>query len=146
MKLGISHQRPQDLTDEHFAYLRKMGVETMEARLPTKDATFDTLRDIRDKVTDAGFELHEIMLDDLYSAKEFTLGLPGRDATIDRFNEFLADLGRLGIQYTTYAWHTGGAYMSGTTTTRGVTTRELRASEALALPDAYDTQYDDDTM
>ena len=146
MKLGISHQRPQDLNEDHFAYLRKMGVETMEVRLPTSDATFDTLREIRDKVADSGFELHEIMLDDLYSSKDFTLGLPGRDATIDRFNEFLTDIGRLGIQYTTYAWHTGGAYMSGMTTTRGVRTRELVASEALALPDAYDTQYDDDTM
>ena len=76
MKLGISHQRPQDLTDEHFAYLRKMGVETMEARLPTSDATFDTLRDIRDKVTDAGFELHEIMLDDLYSPRSSRWGFP----------------------------------------------------------------------
>ena len=146
MKLGISHQRPQDLNEDHFAYLRKMGVETMEVRLKSEDATLDTLGDIRDTVTGAGFELHEIMLDDLYSSREFTLGLPGRDATIDRLNEFITDIGRLGIHYTTYAWHTGGAYMSGRTTTRGVSTRELRASEALALPDAYDTQYDDDTM
>ena len=54
MKLGISHQRPQDLNEDHFAYLRKMGVETMEVRLKSDDATLDTLGNIRDTVAGAG--------------------------------------------------------------------------------------------
>ena len=65
MKLGVSHQRPDDLNAARFAYLRTMGVETLEVRLPSTDATFEALKDIRDRVADAGFELHEIMLEDL---------------------------------------------------------------------------------
>ena len=146
MKLGVSHQRPEDLNADRFAYLKTMGVETMEVRLRSDEATFDPLRSIRDRVTDAGFELHEIMLDDLYSAPAFTLGLADRDAVIDRFAEFITDLGRLGIAYTTYAWHTGGAYQTGTTTSRGAVTREYRDGDAQALPNAYPATYDDDTM
>ena len=41
MKLGISHQRPEDLNEHRFDYLRTMGVETMEVRLPSRDATFE---------------------------------------------------------------------------------------------------------
>ena len=146
MKLGVSHQRPEDLNADRFAYLKTMGVETMEVRLRTEDATFDTLRSIRDRVTNAGFELHEIMLDDLYTSPAFTLGLADRDAAIDRFNEFVTDLGRLGIAYTTYAWHTGGAYQTGTTTSRGAVTREYRDPAAQSLPNAYPETYDDNAM
>ena len=146
MKLGVSHQRPEDLNADRFAYLRTMGVETMEVRLRSDDATFDTLLTIRDRVNGAGFELHEIMLDDLYSAPAFTLGLADRDAAIDRFADFITDLGRLGIAYTTYAWHTGGAYQTGTTTSRGALTREYRDGEAQALPNAYAETYDDHAM
>ncbi|MDE0444890.1 MAG: mannonate dehydratase, partial [Gammaproteobacteria bacterium] len=146
MKLGVSHQRPEDLNADRFTYLRTMGVETMEVRLRSEDATFDTLSAIRDRVNGAGFELHEIMLDDLYSAPAFTLGLDDRDAVIDRFTEFVTDLGRLGIAYTTYAWHTGGAYQTGTTTSRGALTREYRDGDAQALPNAYSETYDDHAM
>lgn len=146
MKLGISHQRPEDLNEHRFDYLRTMGVETMAVRLPSRDATFETMRAIRDRVTDAGFELHELMLEDLYSAPAFTLGQPGRDGAIDRFNAFVTDLGRLGIRYTTYPWHTGGAYQTGTTTSRGAVTRLYRDEDAQALPVAYPATYDDDTM
>lgn len=146
MKLGISHQRPVDFSDERFGYLRTMGVETMEVRLESDEATFERLRDIRDQVASAGFELHEIMLDDLYSAPAFTLGLSERDAVIDRLCAFIRDLGRLGIRYTTYAWHTGGAYQTGTTVSRSATTRLFRNADAQALPDAFASTYDDDAM
>ena len=146
MKLGVSHQRPEDLNADRFAYLKTMGVETMEVRLRSQEATFDALNDIRDRVNDAGFELHEIMLDDLYSAPAFTLGLADRDAVIDRFAEFVTDLGRLGIAYTTYAWHTGGAYQTRTTRSRGALTREYRDGDAQALPNAYSETYNDGAM
>ena len=146
MKLGISHQRPQDLHAAHFRYLRSMGVESMEVRLDSGQATFEKLREIRDRVSDAGFELHEIMLEDLYSAPDFTLALPNRDRAIARFNEFLVDLGRLGVRHTTYAWHTGGAYQTGTAYERGTETRLFRNADAQALPDAYARTYDAQAM
>ena len=146
MKLGISHQRPEDLNDDRFGYLRTMGVEAMEVRLPSADATFERLKDIQERVAASGFELHEVMLEDLYSAEAFTLGMAERDAMIERFNSFIRDLGRLGIRYTTYAWHTGGAYQTGTTTSRGAETRLFRNADAQALPDAYARTYDDDAM
>lgn len=146
MKLGISHQRPEDLRDERFRYLRTMGVEAMEVRLDSADATFEKLREIRDRVQGAGFELHEVMLEDLYSRPAITLGTAERDAAIARFNAFVRDLGRLGIRHTTYAWHTGGAYQTGTTTSRGAATRLFRAEDAAALPDAYDRAWSDAHM
>ena len=146
MKLGISHQRPTGLTDDHLSYLRSMGVETMEVRVNSAQASLEFLADIEKRVKRAGFELHEIMLEDLYSSDQITLGLPGRDAAIETFKSFLEDLGRLGIQYTTYAWRTGGAYETGRSTTRGVQTRLFESKEAQRLPNAYDRVWSDEEM
>ncbi len=146
MKLGVSHQRPSDLVDDRFRYLRTMGVEAMEVRLLSDEATLETLRDIQRRVAAAGFDLHEVMLDDLYSSPALTLATPERDAAIERFAGFVEDLGRLGIRHTTYAWHTGGAYQTGTTESRGATTRLFRAEDAARLPDAYDRTYTDEDM
>lgn len=146
LKLGVSHQRPEMLTDSHFAYLKQMGVEYLEVRLPSVDASYDNLLAIRRKVEAAGLKVFEIMLSDKYSAPEFTLGLPGRDRDIALFQRFLRDLGRAGIDATTYAWYTGGVYQTGTTTTRGCQTRDFRLEKALKQPKAMDREYTDEEM
>ena len=78
LKLGVSHQRPEMLTEEHLNYLKKMGVEYLEVRLPAAQAGYDNLLAIKRKVEGAGLRLFEIMLSDKYTSPEFTLGLPGK--------------------------------------------------------------------
>lgn len=146
MKLGISHQRPEELTDERFEVLHSLGVEAMEIRTLVDRADLDALGELKSRVEAAGFEVHEIMLDDLYSADSFTLATAERDRDIERLCRFITDLGTLGIRYTTYAWNTGGAYQTGTTTTRGSATREFRASVADTMPQRFAQTYDDAYM
>ncbi len=146
MKLGVSHQTPEQLTDEHLAYLKQMGVESLEVRTLREYSSFDDLLRIKDRVEGAGLALHEVMLADTYTAPEVTLGLDGRDETIALFQRFLRDLGRAGIPHTTYAWHTGGAYQTGTSSTRGCPTRLFRLDNALALPNPYGRTYSDEDM
>lgn len=129
IRLGVSHQRPEDLTPDRFRYLRQMGVQSLEVRLPAADADYDTLCRIRDTVTEAGFELFEVMPADLYSFTLAAAGLPGGDEEITRFRTFLASLGRAGIPRTTYAWRTGGAYETGRTTHRESDTRHFAMRE-----------------
>ena len=100
-----------------------MGVESVEVRLLSQDASFDELCRIKDRIESAGIELHEIMLNDLYSSPEICMDLKGRNEALESFKRFIQDLGRAGIAYTTYAWHTGGAYQTGTTATRACPTR-----------------------
>ncbi len=134
------------LTEDHLAYLQRMGVEYLEVRLPAADASYDNLVAIRRKVEAAGLKVFEIMLSDKYSSPEFTLGLPGRDRDIALFQNFLRGLGRAGIDATTYAWYTGGIYQTGTTITRGCQTRHFRLEEALKRPNALDREYTDEEM
>ncbi|MEM7129048.1 MAG: mannonate dehydratase [Chloroflexota bacterium] len=146
MKLGVSHQKPEMLTDDHLAYLKRMGVESLEVRTTSDRCSYDEIVEIKEKVDGAGLYLHEIMLNDKYSCPEVTLGLPERDATIELLQRFIEDLGKAGIKHTTYAWHTGGAYETHRTEVRGCPTRRFELDAALALPDKYDRTYSDDEM
>ncbi len=146
MKLGVSHQKPEMLTDDHLAYLKRMGVESMEVRTTSDRCSYEEIVAIKEKVEKAGLHLHEIMLNDKYSCPEVTLGWPEREATLDLLRQFIQDLGQAGIKHTTYAWHTGGAYETHRTETRGCPTRRFELDSALALPNKYDRSYSDDDM
>ena len=145
-RLGVSHQRPCDLTEDRLAYLRQLGVEALEVRIPSAESSHATIVDIKRTVERAGLELHEIMLEDLYSAPSITLNREGRDRDIERFKRFVTDLGRAGVRHTTYAWHTGGAYETGRTQTRGAQTRQFQLAAADRLADAYERNYGEDEM
>ena len=146
LHLGVSHQTPALLNDAHLAYFKQMGVEYLEVRVPSAQSSYADLLGIRRKVEGAGLKVFEIMLSDKYSSPEFALGLPGRDKEIAFFQNFLRDLGRAGIDATTYAWYTAGIYQTGTTTTRGCQTRLFRLEDALKRPDRYDRRYTDDEL
>jgi mannonate dehydratase len=146
MRLGVSHQAPAMLTEQHLRYLKQMGVEYLEVRIPGAQASYERLAAIKRMVEDAGLRLFEIMLADKYSSPEFSLGLPGRDREIASFQGFLRDLGKAGIDTTTYAWYTGGTYQTGTTTTRGCETRLFQLGEARKKPPAAEREYSDEEM
>ena len=146
MKLGVSHQRPEVLTEDHFRYLHSMGVEAMEVRIPSEHSSLSELEEIKRRVEDADFELFEIMLADRYGCTEIAIGGPNRDQDIDIFCRFLEDLGRAGIDKTTYSWHFAGMYNTGVTTTRGCKTRLFDFADAKSAPLTYDREYGADEM
>jgi mannonate dehydratase len=141
LKLGISHQRPDELHENHFNYLKQMGVEYLEIRIPSEQSSFKNIIDIRNKVEKAGLKVFEIMLADKYNFKEAALGLPGKKEEILFFQNFLRDLGKAGIDTTTYAWQTGGVYKTGTTMTRGCSSRLFELESAQTEPNSYDKAF-----
>ncbi len=146
LQLGVSHQTPETLTPSRLRFLRQMGVEKVEVRIPSSECGYDDICRVRDTVESAGLGLHEIMLADRYSCRPIALGLPESGAEIGLFKRFIRDIGRAGVGVMTYAWHTGGAYATGRTETRGCSTRLFQLAEAQALPDAYGRRYSHDEL
>ena len=146
LKLGVSHQGPGMLNDAHFKYLKQMGVEYLEVRIPSSQCTVEEFVRIRRQIEDAGLKLFEIMPADKYSSPAFALGLPDRDQEIAFFQTFLRNLGKAKIDTTTYAWNTGGAYQTGTAQTRDCETRLFQLSEARKRPNAYGREYSDQEL
>ena len=147
MKLGVSHQRPDVLTQQRLDHLVSMGVETLEVRMPSEQATYDGIVEIKTRVENAGLQLHEVLLDDIHNADAVTLRNDDYQAALDVWKRFLADLSRAGIKHTTYTWNTGGpAYQTHRSMTRGCPTRGFDADIATALPNAHERTYSDEQM
>ncbi len=146
MHLGVSHRRREQLTPGHLSYLRQMGVEAVEVRIPSARSSLEDLLDVRKSVEQAGLAVHEIMLADGYNFTHAAVGHTEGEAEIARFVRFLEDLGRAGVDKTTYAWHTGGAFRTGTASTRGCSTRLFELAEAARMPALYGREYGDDEV
>ncbi|MEO7652653.1 MAG: mannonate dehydratase, partial [Bryobacteraceae bacterium] len=56
---------------------------------------------------------------DVHNMEEVTLNLQGRDKKIEQFKQFLRDLGKAGLHYSTYARMGNGIWSSDRGTTRG---------------------------
>ena len=69
LRLGVSHQTPETLTPSRLRFLRQMGVEKIEVRIPSSASGYDDICRVRDTVEGAGLGLHEIMLADRYSCR-----------------------------------------------------------------------------
>lgn len=66
----------------------------LTGQLPPWD--FESLRQIRDRFTDAGFTLHALEGDE-FDMSRIKRGLPGRDEDIERYQAMLQNMGRLSI-------------------------------------------------
>ena len=61
----------------------------------------------------------------VHNMPEVTLNLPGRDRKVEEYKQYLRNLAKAGIYYTTYAHMGNGIWSSGTATIRGATGREF---------------------
>jgi mannonate dehydratase len=145
-KLGVSHQTPALLNKAHFEYLKQMGVEYLEVRIPAAQSGYEELVRIKKTVEGAGLKLFEIMLSDTFFMPQSSIAGPGRDREIAMFQRFLRDLGRAGIDSTTYCWFWAGVYQSGTTISRGCEARLFELEEARKRPNVVDREYSDAEM
>jgi len=146
LKLGVGGQRPEMLTNDHLNYLKQMGVEYLEVWIPAAQSGYDNLVAIKRKVEGAGLKLNNIIVD-TYNSREFTLGLPGRDKEIAFFQNFLKDLGKAGVDTTTYAWNTlGPGGSTGRATTRGCSARLFELSKAGQKPPEGERGHSEEEM
>ena len=115
--IRISLQLPAAYEDEDLVFARQMGVEYVS--IPTKGGTFEVFAGHRKRVEAAGLKIANIGNSSVHNMSEVTLNLPGRDAKIEEYKQYLRDLGRAGIGYTTYAHMGNGIWSSERGTTRG---------------------------
>ncbi|MFC1716827.1 mannonate dehydratase [Candidatus Poribacteria bacterium] len=148
IKLGVSHQGLNRLNEQRFNFLKQMGVEYLEIRIPSNQSSYQEIVDIRHKVEDAGLKVFEIMLADKYGMTESSLGLPGGHEEIKLFKRFIQDLGKAGIDTTTYAWHFIGFPSERRTTTqcRGCSSRYVNMDDVEDSPNLYERVYTDEEM
>jgi len=115
--IKISLQIPGDFTAEDLVFAKQLGVEFVS--IPTRGGTYETFARYKQRVEAAGLKVANIGNANVHNMPEVTLNLPGRDQKIEEYKQYLRDLARAGIFYTTYAHMGNGIWSSQRETTRG---------------------------
>ena len=112
-------------TDEQLLFLKQIGAEYVSVGSTPDLRTAEGFRKIKKRYADAGITVWNIGNTDVHNMPEVTLNLPGRDAKIEQYKQYLRNLGKAGIHYTTYAHMGNGIWSSGRADVRGASAREF---------------------
>ena len=124
---GIKLCAQSDATpsDEQLLFLRQTGAEYVSVGAPPEMRTAEAFRAIKKRYADAGITVWNIGNTSVHNMPEVTLNLPGRDQKIEEYKQYLRNLGKAGIYYTTYAHMGNGIWSSGRAMVRGASARQF---------------------
>ena len=127
-----------------------MRIDAASIWTTIEDANYDYMVETRHLLEQHGIVLCNIGILDLHCDPTMVLGLPGFDEKIAQYKDYLRDLGRAGIGYTTYA-HMANIkllpyYQTAVGQTRGIPTREFDIELAKDLTLSNDRFYDEDEV
>jgi mannonate dehydratase len=126
--IKLCAQAPARPTDEQLLFLKQIGAEYASVGAPPDLRTAEGFLQIKKRYADAGITVWNIGNTAVHNMPEVTLNLPGRDAKIEEYKQYLRNLGKAGIHYTTYAHMGNGIWSSGHAPVRGADAREFDLS------------------
>ncbi len=118
--IQIAIQTNSDANDEDLQFFEQLGVEwAMVSINHSEQHTLDFYKQLVKRFGEHGLEIYRIANHGVHNVPEITLNLPGRDAKIEEFKQFIRNLGAAGIYYNTYAHMGNGIWSSTPTEGRG---------------------------
>jgi len=112
-------------TDADLLFLKQLGAEYVSVASTPDLRTAEDFMQIKKRYADAGITVWNIGNSSVHNMSEVTLNLPGRDRKIEEYKQYIRNLGKAGIYYTTYAHMANGIWSSGRATIRGASAREF---------------------
>ncbi len=123
--IKICVQSPATPTDDDLLFLKQLGAEYVSVGSPPELRTAEGFLQIKKRYADAGVTVWNIGNTSVHNMPEVTLNLPGRDEKIEEYKNYLRNLGKAGVHYTTYAHMGNGIWTSGRSDVRGASAREF---------------------
>jgi mannonate dehydratase len=117
--IKVSLQISTDATDEDLQFAQQLGVGYVNIPTGGNRATLENFIQLKQRVEAAQLKVWNIGNSNVHNMPEVTLNLPGRDQKIEEYKNFLRNLAKAGIFYTTYAHMGNGIWSSARETTRG---------------------------
>jgi len=112
-------------SDDDLRFLRQIGAQYVSVGSTPDLRTADGFLQIKKRYADAGITVWNIGNTSVHNMSEVTLNLPGRDKKIEEYKQYLRNLGKAGIYYTTYAHMGNGIWSSGRADIRSASAREF---------------------
>jgi mannonate dehydratase len=112
-------------TADELLFLKQLGVGFVSVTPPANMRNAEGFIEIKKRYAAGGITVWNIANLGVHNMPEVTLNLPGRDQKIEEYKNYLRNLGKADIKYTTYAHMGNGIWSSGT----GAEVRGARARE-----------------
>ena len=118
--IQIAIQTGADASDEDLQFFQQLGVEwAMVGIRNPEQHTLEFYKSLVKRFGDHGLKIYRITNLGVHNVPEITLNLPGRDAKVEEFKQFIRNIGAAGIKYNTYAHMANGIWSSGRAKGRG---------------------------
>src|SRR5260370_28632419 len=111
-------------SDEQLLFLKQLDAEYVSVGALPELRTAEGFMQIKKRYADTGITVWNIGNTSVHNMPEVTLNLPNRDRKIEEYKQYLRNLGRAGIGYTTYAHMGNGIWTSGRAMIRGAPARK----------------------
>jgi len=115
--IKLTLQIPSDYDDDDLTFAKQMGLEYVT--IGGRKRTLENYIQNKKRVEAAGLKISNMGDTSVHNMPEVTLGLEGRDQKIEEYKQYLRNLGKAGIHYTTYAHMGNGIWSSEREETRG---------------------------
>lgn len=118
--IQIAIQTGADASDEDLQFFEQLGVEwAMVGIRNPEQHSLDFYKSLVKRFGDHGLKIYRVTNMGVHNVPEITLNLPGRDAKVEEFKQFIRNIGEAGIKYNTYAHMANGIWHSGRAEGRG---------------------------
>lgn len=115
----ISLQIPAEPADDDLRFAQQIGVGYVNIPSGGPSSGYELYARLKSRVEAAGLKVWNIGNSNVHNMPEVTLNLPGREEKIEEYKQYLRNLAKAGIYYTTYAHMGNGIWSSEPETTRG---------------------------
>ena len=118
--IQIAIQTGANASDEDLQFFEQLGVEWAMVGIndPTQHSA-EFYKSLVKRFGDRGIKIYRVANHGVHNVPEITLNLPGRDAKVEEFKQFIRNLGEAGIKYNTYAHMGNGIWSSDRVKGRG---------------------------
>jgi mannonate dehydratase len=117
--IKISLQVPTNPSDDDLMFAKQLGVEWVNIPSGGANATGETFVQWKARVQANGMRVWNIGNSNVHNMEQVTLNLPGCDQKVEEYKQFLRNLAKAGLTYTTYAHMANGIWSSERSITRG---------------------------
>ncbi len=117
--IKISVQVGGNPSDEDLQFVRQLGVGYVNLNTGGADAILENFLRLKQRVESAGLKVWNIGNSNVHNMEEVTLNLPGRDRKIEEYKQYLQNLAKAGVFYTTYAHMGNGIWSTAPRESRG---------------------------
>ena len=135
-----------EVNDDELLFARQLGVTHPYTWVPSRQCDLESLVHLKKRVNAAGLNLWNVGNFDVGKSDKIHLALPGRDEKIDEVAAFIRNLGRAGINYTTFTWEPSAVWSSEARFSRQARARSVDLEEMNRRPLTHQREYSLDEL